>query len=245
MKQALIAEREEENRVFTASKQDDQGAIDLLMDARTALTLYFKKNKIAMGPIQGSVKSLALAQAGPDFDVSADQAPEAVFSGKGKRKDESKGIVQIMTMLIEDLNDEIKNDMQAEERAQLSYENVIDEADALREKLVTKKVSLESAIAKRNAERTDEEDTKKDNEKDLADEVNYKDSITNDCDFIIRTFEKRASARKAEMEGLAGAKEYLVGATPAPAQAGFVQTQLGSFDAEALPKTQFLGLGRC
>jgi len=244
LKADLTAEREEENRVFAAAKQDDQHAIDLLMDARTALTLYYKNNKIAMGPIQGSVKSLALAQQGPEFDVSADQAPEAVFSGKGKRKDESKGIVQIMTMLIEDLNDEIKNDMQAEEAAQLKYENLMDQANALRKKLVTKRVSLDDAIAKRTAERTDEEDDKKDNEADLADEVNYKDSITNDCDFIIRTFEKRASARTAEMEGLAGAKEYLVGATPAPAQAGFVQTQKGSFDDEALPKAQFLGLGR-
>merc|ERR1719245_2831705 len=240
MKQALIAEREEENRVFTASKQDDQGAIDLLMDARTALTLYFKKNKIDMGPIQGSVKSLALAQEGPDFEVSADQAPEAVFSGKGKRKDESKGILQIMTMLIEDLNDEIKNDMQAEEAAQLKYEKLIDEANALRAKLVTKKTSLDDAIAKRSGERTDEQDDKKNNEDDLKDEVTYKESITDDCDFIIRTFEKRASARTAEMEGLAGAKEYLVGATPAPA----LMQQAGSFDAEALPKTRFLGLGR-
>jgi len=244
VKQALTAEREEENRVFTASKQDDQKAIDLLMDARTVLTLYFKKNKIAMGPIQGSVKSLALAQEGPDFEVSGDQAPEAVFSGKGKRKDESKGIVQIMTMLIEDLNDEIKNDMQAEEAAQLKYEKLIDEADKLIEKLTTKKTSLDTAIAKRNGERNDEEDDKRENTDDLNDEVNYKKSITDDCDFIIRTFEKRAAARTAEMEGLAGAKDYLVGATPAPAPAGFVQTQSGSFDAEALAKTRFLGLGR-
>jgi len=240
MKQALTAEREEENRVFTASKSDDQKAIDILMAARSALTLYFKKNKIDMGKIQGSVKSLALVQQGPDFEVSGDQAPEAVFSGKGKRKDESKGIVQIMTMLIEDLNDEIKNDMQAEETAQLKYEKLIDEANALREKLVTKKVGLDDAISKRSDERQAEEDDKKANENDLADEVNYKKSITDDCDFIIRTFEKRASARTAEMEGLAGAKEYLVGATPAPA----LMQQAGSFDAEALPKTRFLGLGR-
>jgi len=240
MKQALTAEREEENRVFTASKRDDQQAIDILMDARSALTLYFKKNKIDMGKIQGSVKSLALVQAGPDFEVSADQAPEAVFSGKGKRKDESKGIVQIMTMLIEDLNDEIKNDMQAEESAQLKFEKLIDEANALREKLVTKKVGLDDAISERGDERTAEQDDKKENEDDLADEVSYKKSITDDCDFIIRTFEKRASARTAEMEGLAGAKEYLVGATPAPA----LMQQSGSFDAEALAKTRFLGLGR-
>jgi len=96
----------------------------------------------------------------------------------------------------------------------------------------------------RNNRYDDEEDDKRENTDDLNDEVNYKKSITDDCDFIIRTFEKRAAARTAEMEGLAGAKDYLVGATPAPAPAGFVQTQSGSFDAEALAKTRFLGFGR-
>ena len=39
----------------------------------------------------------------PVFKVSADQAPDASFSGKGSHKGESKGIVSILTMIIEDL----------------------------------------------------------------------------------------------------------------------------------------------
>merc|ERR1711957_206061 len=89
---------------------------------RDALSKFYKKAKVEMGPLQGGVKSL-LQQ--PEFDVSADQAPDTVFSGKGKRKDESKGILQILQMIMEDLDDEIKNSMKAEESAQLEYEEQV------------------------------------------------------------------------------------------------------------------------
>merc|ERR1719343_1191116 len=208
----LTSVREEENRAFLAAKEEDQEAIDLLMQARQALSSYYKNHSVELGPIQGAVKGLALAQQ-PDFDVSADSSPDTVFSGKGKRSKEAKGIVQILTTIIEDLNDEIKNGMKAEEEAQLEYEGQMKAAKKLRRDLVEKRDSLQIAIAKRGEEKQLEEQDKSNNEGDLADEQNYKASITNDCDFIIRTFEKRAAARAAEMRGLIGAKEYLAGAT--------------------------------
>merc|ERR1719414_2607088 len=206
----LTSVREDENRAFLDAKSEDQDAIGLLLQARQALSSYYSNHSIELGPIQGAVKGLALAQQ-PDFDVSADLSPDTVFSGKGKRKNEAKGIVQVLTTIIEDLNDEIKNGMKAEEEAQLEYEGQMEAARKLREELVAKKVSLEEAISKRDAEKTAEEQDKTSNEGDLEDENNYKASITDDCDFIIRTFEKRAVARAAEMQGLVGAKEYLAG----------------------------------
>jgi len=235
--------REAENTAFTHSKSEDQQAIDLLIGARSALLSYYRNHSIAMGPIQGSVKGLVLAQQ-PDFDVSADQAPDTVFSGKGKRKSEAKGIVQILTTIIEDLNDEIKNSMKAEEEAQLEFEKQMDSAERLSQQLSDKILSLRGAIAKRGEEKTAEEEDKIENEGDLNDEQTYKASITNDCDFIIRTFEKRAAARSAEISGLVGAKEYL---------AGFQQQKEGAFiekkplhkrtfDDHALSRMNFLGV---
>merc|ERR1719414_1549018 len=40
--QTLTLERTEENTAFLQARQDDQGAIDLLMSARTALSKYYK-----------------------------------------------------------------------------------------------------------------------------------------------------------------------------------------------------------
>merc|ERR1719361_2413906 len=107
--------------------------------AKAVLLKYYEKNSIKLGPIQGNVKGLELNQQGPDFDVSADQAPDAVFSSKGSRKNESKGILQILTMITEDLQDEIKNAIKAEEDAQMRFMEAYLAADNLRIELVTKK----------------------------------------------------------------------------------------------------------
>merc|ERR1719146_542268 len=106
----MTIERTNENEAFLAAKKDDQDAIALLEQAIEALSSYYKKNKIEMGPIQGSVKLIQE----PEFEVSKWQAPDATFSDAGKRKNESKGIISILTMLKEDLEDEIKNGIKDE-----------------------------------------------------------------------------------------------------------------------------------
>jgi len=214
----ITEERTAENGAFLKAKMEDQQAIDLLMEARKVFTAFYKKNKIEMGPIQGSIKGAAFAQvfgSQEPFMVSDDQAPDAVFNEKGARKGESKGIVSILTMIIEDLNDEIKNGMKNEEASQVAYEEQMDTAEKLREELIAKKVSLEESIAKRNEEKSAEIEDMNANQKDLDDEIAYKNSITPDCDWIIGAFEKRAAARTSETAGLSGAKDFLAGAAKA------------------------------
>jgi len=241
----LTAMREEENAAFLAAKKEDQGAIDLLMAARTALGAYYANRSVAMGEVQGSVKGAAALLQQPVFNVSADQAPEADFTGKGHRKGEAKGIVSILTMIIEDLDDEIKNGMKAEEEAQLEYESQMDAAKKLKEELVAKKVSLEEAIAKRGEEKEAESEDKAENQAALDDETEYKASIKADCDWILGAFEQRAAAREAELSGLAGAKDFLAGYRPAPQEASFLERgKAAPFDDAALAKVRFLGLRR-
>jgi len=234
----ITAERKAENAEFLKSKEDDQKVIKLLAKARTVLMKYYKKNDIDLGPIQAGQKDLVLEQEDPEFAISADQAPEAVFSGKGKRKNETKGIVSIMTMLIEDVADEIKNAMKAEEEAQLAYEEQMATAKKLRASLVTKKVNLEVMIAKKQEELKDEEADKKKNEGDLKDEEDYKASITPDCDWILKAFAERAEKRAAELDGLVGAKEYLVGYKPTLLEKRVTKV----FDDDKLPGLKFLAL---
>jgi len=236
----ITAERKEENAEFLKSKEDDQKVIKLLAKARTVLMKYYKKNDIDLGPIQAGQKDLVLEQEDPEFAISADQAPEAVFSDKGKRKNETKGIVSIMTMLIEDVADEIKNAMKAEEEAQLAYEEQMATAKKLRASLVTKKVNLEVMIAKKQDELKDEEADKKKNEGDLKDEEDYKASITPDCDWILKAFAERAEKRAAELDGLVGAKEYLVGYKPSLLEKRATKV----FDDDKLPSLKFLALQR-
>jgi len=231
--EAMTKQRNQENEAFLAAKKDDQDAIALLEAARDAISKYYKKNKIEMGPIQGSVKGQFLQK---PFDVSEDQAPDATFSHKGSRKNESKGVVQLMSMLIEDLHDEIKNEMKEEEETQLQYEKEMKAAKKLKEELIEKKVNLEETIAKREEDKTDEHKDMGINIQEKMDEVNYKAKIKPDCDWIIGAFKERETARAAEMNGLVTAKEYLAGAK-VPSL-----LQKSKFNDEALSNIKFMAM---
>merc|ERR1719191_1525361 len=104
--------RNEEHAAYETAKSDDEGAAKLLAAAIESMTAFYKNNKIEMGPIQGAAKALVQE---PVFEVSADQAPDATFTSAGKSSGESKGIVSIMTMIKEDLEDEISNGVKEEE----------------------------------------------------------------------------------------------------------------------------------
>merc|ERR1719440_733344 len=232
-------QRQEENQAFLEAKSDDEGAIELLEKAKAALAAYYEKNKIELGPIQGSVKGALLQE--PVFQVSEDQAPDATFSHMGLRKGDSKGILSIITMVIEDLQDEIKTGIKDEEKAQLDFEAQLAAAKQLKKELEEKKVTLEETIAKRESEKDDEHADMQVNLKDKADELAWKKEIKADCDFAIRSFEGRRERRKAEMEGLVAAKEYLAGATP-PAAAMLQRPP--AFDDTRFQKINFLGMSR-
>merc|ERR1711957_1063644 len=113
----MTAQREDEHADFQHAKSEDQSAIELLVMAKAKLSSFYDKNA-KLGKIQGSSQGLDLLEE-PVFERSADAAPDADFSGKGSRKGSAKGIVSILTMVIEDLNDEVTNGMKAEASTQL------------------------------------------------------------------------------------------------------------------------------
>merc|ERR1719387_788009 len=213
--------RKEENEDFLASKKDDEDAIPVLKAALEAMTKYYKKNKIPLGPIQGDVKSL-LQEREPEFEKDPDKAPDATFAGKGKRKGQSKGIISILTMIIEDLHGEIKTAIAEEEKAQAEFEKAVAAAKKVIADLEAKVKELKDIIATRN-------------EEELDSTHEHKKKITPDCDWILDAFEERKGKRAAEMEGLTKAKEYLAGAKPS-------LLQVAPTDAKTEPKNFFEGL---
>merc|ERR1719235_1121223 len=228
-------ERKEEHEAFKVAKADDEAAIALLEKTVEVLSAYYKKEKIEMGPIQGSMKLIQ----GPEFAISDDQAPEATFKEKGSRKNESKGIISILTMLIEDLQSEVKNGIKDEVAAQAEFEKNVDAAKKLIATLEEKKVNLEEDKAKNEEKRSDEEETMAGNKDKLKLNREYLEKIKPDCDWMLNSFEERREKRKAEMNGLVTAKEYLAGAAPpSMMQAGT------SFDDTKLERLSFESLRR-
>merc|ERR1719160_1552793 len=193
-------ERTEENDAFKQAKSDDENAIALIEKAIEALSGYYKDNKIEMGPIQGSVKLLQQ----PEFD-KGDAPPDAEFKKKGHRKNESKGIISIMTMIKEDLEDEIKNGIKSEVAAQKAYEEQVDAANALLDTLKAKETNLEEDKAKQEDALLDEHTDMENNKKDLDTNKEKKESIEEDCDWMIENFEERKNEQavldeKTDME---------------------------------------------
>merc|ERR1719390_390496 len=225
--------RKEQHAAFESAKSDDEGAVKLLAAAIESMTAFYKNNKIDQGEIQGAAQALVQE---PVFEVSADQAPDASFTSAGKSGGESKGIVSIMTMIKEDLEDEISNGVKEEGETQAKFEEQLGEANTLLEELKAKKTNLEQAISDTNTEIDENEVKKEDLEGLLKDEKDYLAPIKPDCDWILNSFTERRTKRAAEMEGLLQAKGMLAGASPAMAQTSV------EFDDDEFPKMTFGGM---
>merc|ERR1719218_120882 len=229
---AMEDARKEQHAAFESAKSDDEGAVKLLAAAIESMTAFYKNNKIGMGEIQGAAQALVQE---PVFEVSADQAPDASFTSAGKSSGESKGIVSIMTMIKEDLEDEISNGVKDEGETQAKFEEQLGEANTLLEELRAKKTNLEQAISDTNTEIDENEGKKEDLQGLLKEEKDYLASIKPDCDWILNSFTERRTKRAAEMEGLLQAKGMLAGASPALTQ------QSIEFDDDEFPKMSFSG----
>merc|ERR1719301_284055 len=141
--------RKEQHAAFESAKSDDEGTVKLLAAAIESMSAFYKNNKIDQGEIQGAAQALVQE---PTFEVSADQAPDASFTSAGKSSGESKGIVSIMTMIKEDLEDEIANGIKNEEETQAKYEETLGNANKLLDELRAKKTNLEQSISDTNTE---------------------------------------------------------------------------------------------
>jgi len=86
-------------------------------------------------------------------------------------------------------------------------------AEKLEADLKEKKVTLEGIIAKRIEDKKEENKDMKENNGDRDAELKYEAKIKPDCDWILKAFDQRATARAAEADGLTTAKEFLAGKT--------------------------------
>mmetsp|Transcript_56521 Transcript_56521/g.103784 ORF Transcript_56521/g.103784 Transcript_56521/m.103784 type:complete len:439 (+) Transcript_56521:1214-2530(+) len=239
--EAMTQARNAERDAWIAAKRDDEDAIDLLEQAIAKLSSFYANNAIKLGPIQGSVKGLSFQQEEPVFSVSNSSAPDATLSDKGVHKGESKNAISILTMIKQDLENEIKVATKYEEEATATFLANKAAADELRAKLVEKKDALTQMIADRGTEKVEETELKSNNVRDKKAQTDYKAQIKPDCDFILRTFEDRATKRAAEMKGLIEAKEYLAGQSAA-ASAALLEKKGPQFDDNKLSSVRFLGV---
>lgn len=181
--------RTEENDAYKQAKKDDEKAIELLKKAKAALEKYFATN--------------SFLQQEPDFKLS----------GKDSAKVQTKGVLSLLDMIIEDLQGELAEAKAAEEAAQLDYESMKKAVEDQKAKLEKTKINLDGQIAQENTAKDDESDLKKENEKKLTNEKDTEADLKKTCDDAIKLQPERRKKRSIEMDGLRQAKEFLGGMT--------------------------------
>jgi len=196
----LTDQRKADHAAYEEAKADDEAAVTVLTSAIDALSAFYKNNPAAL--LQGKRE--------PVFE-RGDMAPDASFSSASKSKGEAGGILSIMTMLNEDLGDEIKNGVKNEKENQMYFERTVAQLKQLLKELGMKKTNLEMAIVDTNKAIDDEEDIHEDLSDSLKSEIEYLYQIKPKCDFVVTGFNEREAKRVKEISSLIESKELLLG----------------------------------
>merc|ERR1719420_1458663 len=196
-------DRRLESEEYVKAKNDDTMAISLLADAIAAFTTYGANNEVLL-----QVKS----KKQPVFEVSADQAPDASFSGKDNHKGGQDAIVSMMTQIKENLENEVALADKAEEKALVDHATLETEVEKQEDQYDKYIIELDNLMAEATSEieRLTGDKTKTEEEKTATEE--YLAEIKPNCEWIKGAFTLRANARDKEHKGLLEAKAILAGA---------------------------------
>lgn len=199
----LLSLRNEDVAEFRKALKDDTDAIALLEQAIVAVKRFYEQNNI----------KLELHAKQPKYTVDADKAPETIWKdGKyGGRKDETTGVVAIMEMLIEDLQNEMKTARADDAEAQKLYESQRGAMKETLNKQMATKLASEKELADVRGQKAATEEHLSQKDGDLKAEKELESALFSDCSWVKTHFETRRTKRKSEMDGLVEAKGYLAG----------------------------------
>jgi len=201
----LSSFRSKESAEYKQAHKDDTEAVALMGGAIDSLEAFYKKNAL--------VQTSEVASKAPTYSKDKDASPGTSFKGAayGGRKSETTGIVAMLSMLVEDIQKEIKESNADDADAQDRYEKQL---DALKETLdaqIETKVSKEEEMADLTEKIADAQRFKKGKQGDAAASKDKKALIYQDCAWVKTHFKPRASKRAEEIEGLGEAKAFLSG----------------------------------
>merc|ERR1719361_3132682 len=205
-------QRKEENREFKDLMAADTKAKEILKFAKKRLNKYYNP-------------TLALSQTGQqsgagvwaEIEVhggsrAAPGPPPETWAAYAKKGEESTNVVSMIDALIADLDKEMTEAKADEKNGQEDYETMMSESAAKRTE-DSKSLSAKME-AKADAEKTLSEQTeiKKDTHKELWATMEYINSLHHECDWLLKFFDVRKTARTGEIDALVKAKEVLSGA---------------------------------
>jgi len=199
--------RNKEQADFENTLKSDKEAIDVLNQAIVALTAFYKKHGIPMTLVQ---------QKPPEYSIDPDKAPELAWEGKGDaytgHKEENHGIVQILSMLVEDYTHEMKTGRADNTKEQELYEGELQSMTNMLHSQKESYVGAAQELAEMEEMLHEAKGAFDQKGSELSDQAKLKKELSADCSWIKKTFRERREKRKAELDGLAEAKNVLAAA---------------------------------
>merc|ERR1711953_1545691 len=184
-------DREKENKEFQTTVADQRATAKLLKAALTILQDFYGKAAMLQEP------------AGPP--------PPAGFEAY-KKNQASGGVMSMMRQIIEDAKSMEAEAIRGEEDAQKAYEDFVKETNASIESKSKDIVNKSEDKATAEADLVETKEAKDAAMLELEQLSNYNAELHQSCDFVMKNFEVRQTARDEEIEALKQAKAILSGA---------------------------------
>jgi len=197
--------RNQENSDFKDAIKADADAVNLITQAIEALSKFFAKNSLLAKHF--TVKKVKQ----PEYTENEDTAPEAQFSDSKSRGSENTGIVAILGMIKEDLENEMKVARKEEADADAAYRKLLGESTASMNAMEKKVTDLEAGMADKAKLVADTQAVWDDKDATKGATDGYLNDLKANCDWIEDQFENRKTQRKSEINGLEQAKGSLAG----------------------------------
>jgi len=208
--------RNAENEEFKVALKDDTDAVMLITKAIESLSAFYVNNDADMSLAQ------VRKHKQPEYAEDEDIAPASDFSDKGSSGSQTSGIVGTLSMIKEDLENEMKVAREEEASADAAYRTQLKQSQDSMKAMETKINSMNENIAANKKSIAQHEKVNGDKSASKAATDEYLEKLRPSCDWMDANFESRRSTRKEEIAGLETAKKAL---SVASADAGLLTTK--------------------
>jgi len=189
-------DREKENKEFQMTVADQRATQKLLTAALNILKGFYEKKAKA-----------ALLQT----EQPAGPPPPPGFEAY-KKNAAAPGVMGMIQQIINDAKAMEAETIRSEEDAQKAYEDFVKDTNASIEEKSKDIVNKSESKAKAEADLVEAKENKEAVMLELEQLANYKAELHSSCDFVMKNFEIRQTARDEEIEALKQAKAILSGA---------------------------------
>eukprot|EP00931_Biecheleriopsis_adriatica_P070913 TRINITY_DN4474_c0_g1_i2.p1 TRINITY_DN4474_c0_g1~~TRINITY_DN4474_c0_g1_i2.p1 ORF type:complete len:545 (-),score=181.52 TRINITY_DN4474_c0_g1_i2:21-1655(-) len=205
--------RTQEHQTFLNNKADDEEAVTTLKETYDALHEYYENHTDGAHPPKFLQLDSDPDQLSSRVKQIRDSENKKSLTKKDSQRQTSTMVFALIDRISENLEKEIEDSRADEREEQLAYEKARDLLQASKEKLNKSVADLEEMLGNSGEKKDTETEDRDTNVGDLTAQTDYKDSIKQECDWLLQNFDDRVQKREQEKEGLARAKELLSGAS--------------------------------